>query len=223
MKKALVLFVLFALPVTIYIIFATAAHNFAHLPVLTENVYPLDNFETLNDDPISYDQGVTILCFFGDNIKGMRGNAYNLLEKAYKKNHIYTDFKIVVVAEDENQEEATQLINQLHDFTGVNMLKWKFAFGSKSEIQKLFNSMQTDLELDKNMSTPFVFIIDKEGNLRGRKDREETEESSFGYETRSIAALNNTLVDDISVLLAEYRLKLKSNERDITSEKHKKK
>lgn len=222
MKKTLVILALFAMPVTIYIIFATAAHNFARLPVITENVSDLRAFTPLNEEEtLSFEEDVTVLCFFGDNIKGMRGNAYNLLEKIYKKNHIYKDFKLLVIAKEGTQDQAHDLLDQLHDFTGVNMIKWKFGFGTSEAIQDLFDSLKTDLELDRHQTSPFVFIVDKDHNLRGRKEKNKKEETEtlYGYETRSVAAINNTLVDDVSVLLAEYRLKLKANERNIAKER----
>lgn len=217
MKKVFILFVLLALPIIIYIIFATAVHQFSYLPVLTENVKPLTNFTSLEeDDELTFDDTVTVLLYFGESIKDRRGNAYNLHEKIYKKNYIYKDFQFIVVAEDGTQNEAKELLDQLHDFTDINVSKWKFAFGSLGDIQELFDSMQSNVELDKKHSTHLAFVVDKDGNLRGRKENEEEgEEVLYGYDSKSIAALNNTLVDDINILLAEYRLKQSQEERDI--------
>ena len=60
------------------------------------------------------------------------------------------------------------------------------------------------LKLDQNHSSPYVFIIDRDGNLRGRDD-----DDFVGYDARSAAEINNTMVDDVKVILAEYRLALK--------------
>ena len=49
-----------------------------------------------------------------------------------------------------------------------------------------------------------VYIIDRDGNLRGRDD-----DDFVGYDARSAAEINNTMVDDVKVILAEYRLALK--------------
>ena len=53
-----------------------------------------------------------------------------------------------------------------------------------------------------------LFIIDKERNLRGRDDDEKVG-TLFGYNAQSVAEINNKMVDDIKVILAEYRRALK--------------
>ena len=53
-----------------------------------------------------------------------------------------------------------------------------------------------------------MFIIDKKGFLRGRND---SDGIKFGYDMRSVAELNNYMVDDVKIILAEYRLALKKN------------
>lgn len=58
--------------------------------------------------------------------------------------------------------------------------------------------------------TPYVFIIDKNLNLRGRDDDEDHGEL-YAYDSRSVAELNNKMDDDVKVILAEYRLALKKN------------
>ncbi len=215
MKKAFVLIVLFALPVSVYIIFGTAVHNFLHLPILTEEIENTEKFTPLNEEEIQFDEFVTVLLIYGKDIKNLRGNAFNLNDRIYKKNHIYKDFQIVILAEDGYQEDAQNLLKELHDFTGMNISKWKFVFGSEEDIHSFFDSMKTDLNLNENNATPFAFLIDQEGNLRGRKkNTEDTDETIYGYETHSIASLNNTMVDDVNVLLAEYRFKSKREEED---------
>lgn len=215
MKKALIIFVLLALPITIYIIFATAVHHFSYLPIITEDVPHLDRLHTENDAPIDFNNNVSVLCFYGDEVSKMKGYAYNLHERIYKKNYIYKDFQIVTIAQKGQEEEAEQLLKDLGEFTDINMLKWRFVFLEEDEIHAIFNGLQTDLSLNDKNATPFAFIIDKENNLRGRQDKENGT-VDYGYETGSIAALNNTMVEDVSILLAEYRLKESREQNNIS-------
>ena len=53
-----------------------------------------------------------------------------------------------------------------------------------------------------------VFIIDKDGNLRGRDDDEDVQ-LLYGFNAADYAEINNKMSDDIKVVLAEYRLALK--------------
>ena len=51
-------------------------------------------------------------------------------------------------------------------------------------------------------------IIDKKLSQRGRNDDNGIK---FGYDSRSVADINNFMVDDVKIILAEYRLALKKN------------
>ncbi len=215
MKKTLILFVLLALPISIYIIFATAVHHFSYLPTLTSSVGNIKDFT--GADSLQFEDKVTLLCFFGGEVKNWRGQAYNLHERVYKKNYIYKDFQIITIAQNGQEQQAKELLEDLGDFTDINMLKWHFIYGSPSQIHDLFDSLKTGLHLNAHNASPDVFIIDKERNLRGRKD--EKEGVMYGYPTHSIAAINNTLVEDVSILLAEYRLKAHQKENNITKKK----
>jgi len=64
--------------------------------------------------------------------------------------------------------------------------------------------------------TPYAFIIDRGLSLRGRNDEEAKEEGLlYGYNAESIATVHQEMVDDVKVVMAEYRLALKKNKREI--------
>ena len=77
-------------------------------------------------------------------------------------------------------------------------------------LKRIFNSLNTDISLDSNLGTPYVFIIDRDSNLRGRDDDDGIK---YGYDSRSVADINNNMLDDVKVILAEYRMALKKNNR----------
>ena len=90
----------------------------------------------------------------------------------------------------------------------TEMTKWFFLLQESKYSKNLFESLGTDLKLDEFHGSPYVFIIDKKGFLRGRND---SDGIKFGYDMRSVAELNNYMVDDVKIILAEYRLALKKN------------
>lgn len=55
-----------------------------------------------------------------------------------------------------------------------------------------------------------VFIVDKDLALRGRTN-DEDDGMKYGFDTTSVAELNNKMEDDVKIILAEYRLALKKN------------
>ena len=52
--------------------------------------------------------------------------------------------------------------------------------------------------------------MDKKGYLRGREQAGE-DPALYGYDTKSVAVLQKTMIDDMRVLLAEYRFAFKKN------------
>ena len=104
--------------------------------------------------------------------------------------------------------QVENLVAQLQSGTNTEMTKWFFLLQESKYSKNLFESLGTDLKLDEFHGSPYVFIIDKKGFLRGRND---SDGIKFGYDMRSVAELNNYMVDDVKIILAEYRLALKKN------------
>ncbi|WP_103864491.1 hypothetical protein [Aquimarina sp. I32.4] len=208
MKKILVLGILFMLPLVAYLFFASGVHNFAKLPILTESIGDLKNFESLHAKEVSFDKKITVLGFLGKDIYNKQGNAFNLNQKIYKKNHGFRDFQFVMVLPYGSEEEAKKLLDELGNIADVS--GWNFLFGTPESLKSLFKSLKTTHELDANLATQYVYIIDKSKGLRGRDGAlKEGEKIVYGYDASSVADLSNVMVDDVKVVLAEYRLALK--------------
>jgi hypothetical protein len=86
-----------------------------------------------------------------------------------------------------------------------------FSFLTPDQLASIFDSLYLPLQLDQNDASPYVFILDREGNLRGRDD-----DDFVGYDARSVADINNNMVDDVKVILAEYRMALKKYNQKAT-------
>jgi hypothetical protein len=203
-KKYFVLCILFIFPIVIYLFFASGKNNFALLPVLTENVNEIKNFKTLSGEKIQLEDKISILGFWGEDLSEKKGDALNLNQKIYKRFYQFNDFQFVMVLENGQQDQVNILKEELQKGVGTDLAKWRFVFGSPDEIQDLFDSLRTNLNLSQGKSSPYVFIIDKEVNLRGRDDDEDVG-TLYGFNSQSVAEINNKMVDDVKVILAEYR------------------
>lgn len=204
MKKVLVLVVLFILPLVAYLFFASGVNNFGRLPILTEKVTDVASLSSAH----TFKDKITILGFLGSDIEYVKGNAFNLNQKIYKRFYEFNDFQMIMIVPNGTEEEIKDLKEELGQLADTK--KWNFVFADSIEIERLFKGLKTNLTLDKNLGNPNVFIIDKDKNLRGRDDDEE-EEVKYGFNTISVADLNNKMEDDVKVILAEYRLALKKN------------
>lgn len=206
MKKYLVLVILFILPIAAYVFFSMSTSYFKTLPVVTEEVSELTAFSTLTDDPVRLEDRITILGFFGRNLEANRAYAYNLAHKIYSKNYQFNDFQFVILLPKGTEDQATEILEKIEQVAPVD--SWHFAFGSESDLKTVFHSLDTEYVLDENFATPYVFIVDKERNLRGRDD-DEDHGIMKGFNSAIIAEINNKMDDDVKVLLAEYRRALK--------------
>ncbi|MGM0932076.1 MAG: hypothetical protein ACQEWD_01380 [Bacteroidota bacterium] len=208
MKKFFVLIVLFALPIIAYLFFSSGQNNFAKLPVLTENVEDLNDFESLQGDSVSLEDKISIVAFFGKDLDQIKGHTFNLDQKILEKYYEFDDFQFVIVLPESAREEAIRFSDEFEAIG--NPENWKFVFSSEEKVKAVFESMNSGFQLDENLHTPYVFIVDKDKNLRGREDDEDYGKM-YGYDASSVADLSNKMNDDVKVILAEYRMALKKN------------
>ncbi|WP_027064953.1 redoxin domain-containing protein [Maribacter sp. Hel_I_7] len=206
MKKTFVLVVLFVLPIVAYLFFASGVTNFGKLAQLTKDVHEIDF-----SDQAQFKGKITVLGFLGSDVEGRKGNAFNLNQKIYKRFYEFGDFQFVMLISKDQESEVEALKTELATLADND--KWNFVYASDEQINSIFKSLKTDIELDAKYSTPYVFIVDKDLTLRGRSN-DEDDGTKYGFNSNSVADLNNKMVDDVKIILAEYRLALKKNNPD---------
>jgi hypothetical protein len=212
MKKNIVLFVLFILPIVAYLFFASGVNSFITLPTITSTIPDVQkNWTSLNGEKITLNNKITILGFAGNEILQNKGNYFTLNQKIYNRNREFKDFQMVFIAPEGTQDQAKEVLKELR---GLNDLSgYHFVFGPVDEVQAYFNAMKLLGKLDSKLGTPNVFIIDKKRNLRGRKGKSVQGKPEYkeGYNTALAGELYNEMTDDVKIILAEYRLALKRN------------
>lgn len=214
MKKVLLFIALFVVPIVAYLFFASGVNSFVKLPTVTSNIPELPvNWKTASDENIEMKDKITILGFTGDNFGEIEGNITNLAHKIYDRNKTFVDFQVVYVA----PKGAEDKIKELQDKLGHNLDLFRFYFvmADPNEIVDYYKHLELVGNLDAKYGTSNVFIVDKELNLRGRKGKNKKGEEEYkeGYNTISAADLHNEMSDDVKVILAEYRLALKKNNK----------
>lgn len=215
MKKYIVLSVLFILPIVAYMFFATASHNSLFLPIISKNHLDVPNqFVSLNNEKITLDKNITVLGFPGSDIDEVKANLFNLNQKIYNKYSGFKDFQMVMILPEGNQDKIKAIMLEFRRLSN-DLKNWHFLFGKPEDIEKYFSTFKFKNKLNNKTGSSFVYILDKDRNLRGRtgqkiKDKIEYRES---YNTISAAELHNEMSDDVKILLREYRLALKKNKR----------
>ena len=210
LKKYLILGFLFFFPIFVYVFLSTGINNFAKLPILTQGVMDIESIEG-NDANISFKNKISIVAFWGGDVNNKKSEALNLNQKIYRRFNEFQDFQFVLLHNKNDNEAIEDLKSELVSGVGTDLRNWNFIPTTQSNIKMIFDSFKTDIELDQSYSTPYVFIVDRDLSLRGRDDDEDIG-MLYGFNSQSVAEINNKMVDDVKIILAEYRLALKKND-----------
>ena len=216
-KRYTVLGVLFFLPVLFLLMLFPAKHHYNPLDVVHENVLDLDGF-TSEGEKIVLKDHITVLGFLGKNPMENAIAASNLKELVYDKFKGFKKFQIVLVLPFGTEDQVEILKREIKSYEDLKY--WHFVFGEENEIQTIFNSLKSRKQLDANLGTHDVFIIDKDLNQRGRiDDRTDSQKEKkkpvyplYAYNCIEVAEIKNKMsADDLRVLFQEYREKRKGN------------
>ncbi|NMH27110.1 hypothetical protein [Flavobacterium silvaticum] len=206
MKKILVLFLLFIVPVVAYLFFASGVNSFSSLPTLHKGIPEFGQWSDLDGNPVRLQGKITVLGFGGSDLIEHRGNLFNLNQKIYNRYHEFKDLQFVYLCPPESKDAAKLITDKFAEV--VDMKQWHFVFAPKSEIETFHTSMQVQQPLLPDASSSFVYMLDKQRNLRGRKDEGKTID---GYDTFHPSIISNEMLDDFKVLLYEYKAALRKN------------
>jgi len=203
------------LPIVAYMFFATASHNSLFLPIISKNHSEIPNqFVSLNSEKVVLEKNITVLGFPGNDIDEVKANLFNLNQKIYNKYGGFKDFQMVMILPEGNQEKIKAIMLEFRRLSN-DLKNWHFLFGKPKDIENYFNSFHFKNSLNDKTGTSFVYILDKEISLRGRKGQKIKGVTEYRecYNTISAAELHNEMSDDVKILLREYRLALKKNKR----------
>lgn len=211
MKKYFVLGFLFVLPLVAYMFFAAADHNFKMLPTLAGPVTSFSAFNvTQNGASVSFENNITVLGFLGSNVKDRFGQVFNLAHKIYSPYSEFYDLQFVMVVPKGSEDPVPELIDQLDKIKDAH--KWQFLFADAAEIETVFADLNSPYDLERDLGSDYMYILDKDAMLRGRTDDEDLG-TLHGYDATNVAELDDKMDDDIQVILAEYRRALKKNDK----------
>lgn len=208
-KKPLILGILFFLPVIFLLFLYPSTHNYITLDIVKKDVLEISDLKLENH--------LTILGFLGKKPMDNAIMALNLKELIYDKFKGFKRFQVLILVHEGTQEQVKLLKKEIYQY---DILKyWHFVYANETEITKVFNSLSSKQDLNINLSTNNVFIIDTELNQRGRLDDRtdrEKEKNAPVYELNSynciqIAEIKNKMSEDLRILFTEYRQKRKGN------------
>lgn len=214
-KRYLVLGILFFLPVLFLLMLYPAKHNYVPLDIVNEDVLDIDDFSSENETKIVLKDHITIIGFLGTNPISNAIGASNLKELIYDKFKGFKRFQIVIVQPIGTEDAIESLKKEINTYEDLKF--WHYVYGNPEQIQELYNSLDTSVLLDSDLSTNNVFIIDKDLNQRGRidaRDKKELEANKpayrlVDYDCIKVSVIKNKMSEDLRILFTEYRQKRK--------------
>lgn len=215
-KKKLILGILFILPVIFLLFLYPSTNNYNALDIVNNDVLDIPN--TNSEEAIKLKDHLTVLGFLGTNPNEKALPALNLKEIIYDKFKGFKKFQVVMLVSKGSEEQVELLEKELYQYEPLKY--WHFIYLDNEEIQKIFKSLKSETELDENLSSEYVFIVDKELNQRGRIDNREDKEIEknkpvyplYSYNCIEVAVLKNKMAaEDMRVLFTEYRQKRKGD------------
>lgn len=210
MKKFLILFSLFILPLIFYIFLSKGIYKYANLPVLTTQVTDIKN--VIPTSSVTFKEHLSVVCFLGNDINTAKASLFNLNEIIYKRFYYKPLFQIVALIPIGKQTFYNEVIEEISTFTDID--KWRFIYAEPEVIETIFNSFNTPCILNENYYSKEAFIIDMKLRLRGRKDdKDRSDGKLFGYNMRSVAVLKNKMKDDIDVIYYQLKKSAEKKER----------
>ena len=120
-----------------------------------------------------------------------------------------------------SEKKDIELIKLKLDHLTTSLRQWKFLYLSEKQLINYHKSLNVNFQLDqKFLDSKHLLIIDKKRTIRGRtltdselKKSGDTSKIKYTYNIESAAELHNEMNDDVKILLREYRLALKKNNR----------
>tara|TARA_R110002124_G_scaffold181586_8_gene349014 strand:+ start:5586 stop:6233 length:648 start_codon:yes stop_codon:yes gene_type:complete len=204
-KKGIVLSALFLGPLLFYIFLSLGIYHHANLPILTKKVEDVKG-------EVTFKKHFSVVSFLGTDIEQNKGGLFNLNEVIYKRYRKSLYFQSVLIAPKGTEEQVESLKKKLKTYTDIE--NWKFVFLNKDEIKLIFKSFDSPYTLNNNLGSEYVFIVDRELRLRGRKDDEDTDNGRlYGYNMNSVNDLKNKMKKDIEIIYYQLKKSLEKEKR----------
>jgi hypothetical protein len=204
-RKGFILSTLFLGPLLFYIFLSLGIYHHANLPILTKKVENVTDGTSFNDH-------YSVVSFLGTDLEKMKGGLFNLNEVIYKRYRKSLYFQSVLISPKGTELKVDSLKKKLKTYTDIE--NWKFVFMDADEITKVFTSFDSPYSLNKDLSSEYVFIVDRELRLRGRKDDEDTENGRlYGYNMNSVNDLKNKMKKDLEIIYYQLKKSLEKEKR----------
>lgn len=226
-KKVLLILTILFFPSLFYLYLIQGEHNFAHLPLLTvtdefgEQTYrTIEPYEFVDQNGEVFTQEkvkgkIHVVDFFFTRCPSICPIMTENMKSLHRKFTKYEDFALISHTVDPQYDTTFVLKNYAVD-RNIDFDDWHFVTGNKDSIyatafEYLSSAMEDPTAPGGFLHTEYFVLLDKEGRIRSRED---DNGNIIGVYDGTSKVQVNDLIDDIKVLMAEYQLELKKNNKE---------
>tara|TARA_B100001142_G_scaffold329900_1_gene394987 strand:+ start:8791 stop:9492 length:702 start_codon:yes stop_codon:yes gene_type:complete len=219
----IILFLIFVLPPLVYFYTTRGYNTFSKLEIIGTEGHKIPPFSFVNqhDDPVINDSlngNIYIANFFFTTCPTICPIMTKNMSYVQHKLRVYPNIRFLSHTVDpvnDTPERMLDYINELRSKNvNISLDNWDFVTGDKNEIYEIANSYFVNVSPDSLapggfLHSEYFVIIDKEGRVRSGIDKNN---NVVGVYDGTNDAQMKDLINDIKVLLAEYKRPTKDNE-----------
>ena len=219
-----ILFLILILPSMVYFYVTQGYNNFIKLEVVGNEDHRIPPFSFVNqyNDIVIQDslQGhIYIANFFFTSCPTICPVMTKNMAYVQKKLSVYPGIKFISHTVDPLNDTPGRMLQYVNNLKRknieINLSNWDFVTGSKEELYAMANSYFVNVSADSLapggfLHSEYFVLVDKEGRVRSGLDRNN---NVVGVYDGTNDVQMKDLINDVKVLLAEYKRPLKENEK----------
>ena len=219
----IILFFILVLPSMVYFYVTRGYNNFIKLEIVGQEGHKIPDFKFINQNNEtvindSLDGNIYIAKFFFTSCPTICPVMTKNMAYVQRKLNVYPNIKFVSYTVDPVNDNPDRLLKYVKKMRSKNIIidlnNWYFLTGDKEEIYEIAKSYFVNVSPDSLapggfLHSEYFVLIDKEGRVRSGVD--ENNNVVGVYDGTNDAQMKD-LINDVKVLLAEYKRPIKENE-----------
>ena len=224
LEKITLLFLLLVLPAIMYFYLTRGYNNFIKLEVIGEVDYSIDDFSFINqdNDTITKDSllgSIYVANFFFTSCPSICPTMTRNMSYLQDKLSVYPNIRFLSHTVDPDNDTPEKLINYVdlmqQKNISIDLSNWDFVTGDKDKLYQsaanyFVNASVDSLAPGGFLHSEYFVLIDKQGRVRSGIDKNG---NAVGAYDGTNEVQMKDLINDINVLMAEYKRPLK-NDKD---------
>jgi protein SCO1 len=219
----IVLFLIFVLPPLVYFYTTRGYNTFSKLEVIGKEGHKIPDFSFINqnNDVVIKDSlngNIYIANFFFTSCPTICPVMTKNMAYVQRKLRVYPDIRFLSHTVDPINDTPERMLDYINTLKSkninINLANWDFVTGDKTELYEIASAYFVNVSPDSLapggfLHSEYFVIIDKEGKVRSGIDKNN---NVVGVYDGTNDAQMKDLINDIKVLLAEYKRPIKDND-----------